>query len=82
VNNGLSLGPLYHKALDIGAIGVSEDHRVVVSGQLHGGRSVEEYLGRFHGKDLEGPHHGADPVGQDYLVWHKASVFKSPARAA
>ena len=82
VDNGLALCSLHHKALDLGALGLTDDYRVLVSGRLHGGESVEEVLGRFHGRGLVGPAHGAEPVGEEFVGWHHENVFKKPARAA
>jgi putative restriction endonuclease len=82
IANGLSLCSLHHTAFDKGLLGLAEDNRVVVSGRLHGGEVVENYIGQYHGQVLKGPVHGAEPVGSRFRAWHEHNVFKVPARAA
>ena len=82
IENGLCLCALHHKALDIGTIGLTDNHRVIVSNRLHGGDEVEAFIGRFHGQPLRGPVHGALPIGGKHRDWHWINVFKKPPRAA
>lgn len=82
VENGLSLCALHHKALDGGVVGLTLDHRVLVSSRLHGGEPVEALIGRLHGQSLIGPVHGAQPVAERFVNWHTGNVLKKPARAA
>ena len=68
VSNGLALCPLHHKAFDVGAIGLVEDRTVAVSSRLHGGESVDDLLGQYHGRALHGPVHGAESVWSAQLL--------------
>jgi putative restriction endonuclease len=80
VSNGIALCPLHHKALDLGAWGLDDDRRVLVSAQLHGGPRVEEAVGRYHGEALVGPRAGEAPVNVDFIRWHRREVFRAPER--
>lgn len=81
VENGLSLCPLHHKALDMGLIGLTSDNEVAVSSRLHGGEAVEAQLGRFHGRALVGPFHGQAAIAASFASWHRREVFKEPSRS-
>jgi hypothetical protein len=64
----------------MGLLGLNEDSQVAVSARLHGSEAVEAHLGRFHGKELIGPFHGAPAVAARFASWHRREVFKSPSR--
>lgn len=81
VENGLCLCPLHHKGLDLGAIGISEQRRVMISSRLHGGEALETFFGQYHGQALRGPVHGHPPVHLEFVRWHTQQVFKGPPRA-
>ena len=80
VENGICLCPLHHKGLDLGMVGISPKHRVVISSRLHGGEATEASFGRYHDQLLRGPVHGYPPVLPEYVKWHAQQVFKSPPR--
>lgn len=80
VENGVALCALHHKLLDLGAMGLSEDHRVVVSSRLHGGGAVDDLVLRYHGASLRGPQAGQNAPGAANVRWHTIQVFKKPAR--
>jgi len=82
ISNGMCLCSLHHDALDIGTIGLTDDRRVIVSSRLHGDEAVESFLGRYHGRPLRGPVHGAPPVARQHRDWHRENVFKDLPRAA
>jgi predicted restriction endonuclease len=42
VENGLSLCSLHHKAFDLGAIAISDDHKVLASRDFRGGGRVKD----------------------------------------
>ncbi|MDF1665403.1 MAG: HNH endonuclease [Planctomycetota bacterium] len=80
LNNGLCLCALHHKAFDKGAIGLSENLKVIVSQHLHGGEQVKALFLAYSGKALKGPQAGQDPVSLDYQRWHFKNIFRREAR--
>lgn len=81
VENGLCLCPLDHKMFDLGALGISEDRRVLVSARLTlAGPMAERMLAR-HGRPVAGPQAGQPPVHPASIAWHSKEVFKQPPRA-
>lgn len=81
VDNGLCLCPLHHLALDKGAIGISEGHRVLVSQRVHGDdERMGETLLRYSGQPLQGPQPGQPRIDTRFIDWHRRQVFKEPAR--
>ena len=80
VANGLALCVLHHRALDRGAIGLNEDHRILVSQQVFGGSLHEETLLRFHGSPIRPPQDPALMPARDHIAWHNRQVFRGPAR--
>jgi predicted restriction endonuclease len=55
VENGLCLCSLHHKAFDLGAIALSDDHKVLVSREFRGGREWVARFLRVSGAPLVGP---------------------------
>jgi putative restriction endonuclease len=83
VPNGLALCALHHRALDRGAIGVSEERTVLVSTDLSGdpgslARTFYEYLGR----PLQPPQNRVDLLDAEFARWHREEVFRAPPREA
>lgn len=81
-SNGIALCSLHHKAFDLGAVGIGEAWRLVVS--QHYKESTgggESGLLRFHGEPLPAPISGeADRPREDFVRWHEKEVFRKPAR--
>lgn len=82
VDNGLSLCSIHHKLLDHGAIGLTDDHRVLVSQHFiaHSTAAVA-MVHRFAGAALLPPQPGQAPIAATHVAWHRDQVFKAPARA-
>ncbi len=80
VANGLALCVLHHKAFDRGAIGLTEDHRIVVSAHAIGGARHEKALVQFHGSKLHRPIDDADLPLPEHIQWHANQVFRGSAR--
>jgi putative restriction endonuclease len=74
--NGLALCTLHHKLLDRGAIGISDDNKVIVSDEANGNRGFEDWVLRFQGKTLRAPRRVAYMPGKSYVKWHMREVFK------
>jgi putative restriction endonuclease len=83
VENGLCLCPTHHLALDKGALGLSEDHRILISQRVHGTDArIAEALLRFSGQPLRGPQEGQAMIDGRFIEWHRRQVFRAPARPA
>jgi putative restriction endonuclease len=82
VDNGLCMCALHHEAFDLGVLGLTHDHRVLVSDWLKGGASVDEYFRRYHRERLQGPVSGAASIASKHIEWHWKNVFKRDVKAA
>lgn len=82
VENGLALCSLHHKALDCGAMGLTEDHHVLISADLRGGEAVTDLLRKFSGSPLLGPQAAYPAPARSHVRWHTWQVFHRPARPA
>lgn len=80
-SNGLLLCALHHRALDRGAISLSDERRVVVSQHLHGGAVVNDMLLRFNGQPIRVPIEPQASVSLRSIRWHQREVFRSPERS-
>jgi putative restriction endonuclease len=80
VQNGVALCAIHHRALDRGAIGMTDNFTILVSGSLHGHAGVEELFLAFKGKQLRAPHSRSMLPSQQYVAWHRKEVFREPAR--
>jgi putative restriction endonuclease len=80
VQNGLALCCLHHKAFDRGAVSIDNALRVVVSADLYGGDSAQDWFFRFKGERLRPPHSPSLLPEARFLAWHRREVFRGPAR--
>jgi len=80
VSNGVALCSFHHLALDTGALGLDGAQRVIVSCDVAGGKRVEEQLYRYEGQLIQGPQPGMPALDMEFIDWHRAQVFKKPAR--
>ena len=78
--NGLALCVLHHRVFDRGAITIGNDYRVLVSQHVYGTSGMEEWLTRFHNKEMIFPQSPEFYPDQAYLGWHHREVFKKPER--
>jgi putative restriction endonuclease len=81
VDNGVALCAFHHVALDTGAVGLSDDLRILVSCDVSGQTMVNELLYRFEGCQLRHPQPSYPLPARDYVAWHRKEVFRAPARA-
>jgi len=80
--NGLLLCSLHHTVLDRGAIGISDDHTIMVSQHVHGGSRVKEFLSGFAGRALRPPQDPLMRPAAQYIAWHRENVFRDPPKVA
>jgi len=78
--NGLALCALHHKLFDRGAFTLSEDLKIMVSDRVHGNEGFQEWLMRFHGKNLRSPQRTTYLPDQTFRKWHIKEVFKGEFR--
>lgn len=80
--NGVLLCSLHHKALDRGAIGISDERRVTVSQHVRGGSEVNRLIVDLNGRPIARPLDRAAELAGEYLGWHRKEVFRDPPRPA
>lgn len=80
--NGLAMCSLHHKLFDRGVFSVDVSRRIVVSELVHGVDGVDQWLLRFHGRQLRRPVRSAFRPADRYLAWHQREVFRGPPREA
>jgi putative restriction endonuclease len=81
VPNGLALCSLHHKIFDLGAFTVLPgNHQIVFSRHLMGGDDTKAKLLAHHGAGLIQPQGRECLPHPEFLAWHRAEVFKEPAR--
>lgn len=81
-DNGLALCSFHHKAFDRGAIGLSDDHRILVSQHVRGSHGVDELLLRYIGRQMRPPQRGEPMPANEHTDWHRREVFRQPARSS
>ena len=79
VQNGLALCSLHHKAFDRGAIGLTDERRIVISADVYGQSWVHDWFLRFKGQSLRSPHNPSLVPCEEYIHWHQREVFQGPA---
>jgi len=82
VQNGLALCAFHHKVFDLGAVGLDDEGRVLVSQDVHGQTEVDHWILRFAGQPLRKPQSTAMAPGPEFVQWHRREVFREPARVA
>ena len=83
VQNGLALCSLHHKIFDLGAFTVLPgNHQIVFSRHPHlaRGDDTKAKLLAHHGAGLIQPQGSECLPHPEFLAWHRAEVFKEPAR--
>lgn len=82
IDNGLALCTFHHKALDRGAIGITEEYEILVSEKVSGQTMVYELMFRFAWQQLREPKPGRPRPDVGYVRWHRSQVFREPVRQA
>jgi putative restriction endonuclease len=80
VSNGLALCTIHHKALDRGAIGLSQDLTVLISAEIHGNSGISEWFLNFKGKKISLPTRNEWHPEPTFINWHLKEVFKHPSQ--
>ena len=78
--NGLALCSLHHKLFDHGVFTLSAKLEVLVSEYANGSVGFEEWLMKFHSKEINFPQRRTYRPHEDFTDWHVKEVFKGPYR--
>ena len=81
IDNGLCLCSLHHKLFDKGVLGVTDEHRVMVSQRFVGRSSAARaQVLALTGRPLLGPQPGVRPIAAHHREWHTGQVFHGSPR--
>ncbi|MGI6424594.1 MAG: phosphorothioated DNA-binding restriction endonuclease [Tepidanaerobacteraceae bacterium] len=80
VENGIALCAIHHKLFDRGVFTITPSRKILVAERAHGTSGFDEWLMRFHGKDLRNPIRPEYYPKDSYVNWHVREVFHGPAR--
>ena len=78
--NGLALCSLHHKLFDRGVFTLSLKLKILVSEYAYGSVGFDEWLMKFHNKEINFPQRRTYHPHGDFIDWHLREVFKSPYR--
>ncbi len=78
--NGVALCSMHHKLFDRGIFSISNDREIIISEEAHGTNGFDEWLMRFHGKQLRPPVHPEYYPNNSFINWHVREVFRGPGR--
>lgn len=70
---------LANKAFDRGAVGLTEDRKILVSAELHGNEVVEQSIVRLHNEPIQVPRLSDHAPAVRFVAWHQKNVFRRPA---
>jgi putative restriction endonuclease len=76
INNGIALCSLHHSAFDMGAIGLDDGLRLLVSGGVNGNQIIEKLFWDFEGKTIQLPKNSSDYLHDKFVEWHFSEVFR------
>jgi len=78
-DNGLALCSIHHKLLDSGIIGITDNHKLIVSDLVKGQNDSIKAVQSLHEKALLPPVHSDFMPNPEYTYWQRKQVFKGPA---
>jgi putative restriction endonuclease len=76
VTNGLALCSLHHSAFDMGAIGIDDSMKLLVSEGVNGSQMVERLFWDFAGEQLLLPKQKEHYPLEQFIEWHRGEVFR------
>jgi putative restriction endonuclease len=81
VANGICLCAMHHKLFDLGVVGISDSHRLLVSAHFiaHDSASNNMIL-KYLGAPVAAPQAGFPAIADEHAAWHRSEVFKAPHR--
>lgn len=78
--NGIALCTMHHKLFDRGVFTLTNYMRLEVAENAHGTNGFEEWVMRYHGKEVRPPQSPLYRPKESYVNWHIKEVFQGPAR--
>ncbi|OPX87214.1 MAG: hypothetical protein A4E53_02592 [Pelotomaculum sp. PtaB.Bin104] len=78
--NGIALCAMHHKLFDRGVFTLSESLKFQVAEAANGTAGFDEWLMRYHGKEIRPPQSPLYKPKESYINWHVREVFKGTAR--
>lgn len=78
--NGIALCTMHHKLFDRGVFTLNDSLKLQVSEFAHGTEGFEEWLMRYHGKQIRLPQSPLYRPKDSFVNWHVKEVFKGPGR--
>ncbi|ABR48302.1 conserved hypothetical protein [Alkaliphilus metalliredigens QYMF] len=79
-NNGMALCVMHHKLFDRGVFTLTSSRKLLVAERAHGTNGFEEWLMRYHGKEITAPIRPEYKPEDSYVNWHVKEVFKGSSR--
>lgn len=73
---GVALCTLHHKLFDFGAIALSTDRRLIISGKLQGSNENLNPLLVMHRETINKPSESSHLPNKKFINWHLTEVFK------
>ena len=82
ITNGMALCVFHHRLFDRGALGLDQDHRILVSQHMitRGGEAQLPVM-ELVGAHMRMPQPGYDPPAIPYVNWHYYNLFVRPHRS-
>jgi putative restriction endonuclease len=78
--NGIALCSMHHKLFDRGVFAISEENVFLLAEEAHGTNGFNEWLFKYHGKEIRQPIHPDYYPQNTYVDWHIREVFRGPSR--
>ena len=81
IENGMALCVQHHRLFDYGALGLDEDHRILVSEHLNlSEQDSAERIRQLVGARIHRPLRRYRLPAAEHIDWHYNNLFKHPAR--
>lgn len=81
-DNGLALCSLHHKLLDLGVVGLTQDHHIQVAAQFVASSETGHRLGYdLQDRPLRNPQPRHPKVAIEHIDWHRREVFHGDGAA-
>lgn len=77
-DNGLALCGAHHKLLDLGALTLSEDYKIVLSELIYSPNAENKFVKEYWRKGIYLPRKRKHFPNPEYIDWHRKTVFKEP----
>lgn len=78
--NGIALCTMHHKLFDRGVFSLNESLEFRVAENAHGTNGFDEWLMRFHGREIRRPQNPSYYPSDRFINWHVKEVFRGPSR--